>query len=96
MRKNSAIFGTFRGVGLSQPRGQITGKAPTCQKRQIETCLATNPRLSGECRVRLVSGDLRRVSWSNPAARKPDQYNRASVVTSFETSGRTNKYTPTH
>jgi len=47
MRENAKIFGGFRGIGLSQPRAQITGKAPTCRKRQIEGCLDPNRRPSG-------------------------------------------------
>jgi hypothetical protein len=35
-----------------QPRGRITGKAPTCRKRHIEAFLAANPRLSGKSRLK--------------------------------------------
>jgi hypothetical protein len=48
MRENAKIFGGFRGIGLSQPRAQITGKAPTCRKRQSEGCLDPNRRACGE------------------------------------------------
>ena len=55
MTENATIFGGFRGIGLSQPSAQITGKAPTCRKRQIEGCLDPNRRPAGECRLRDIT-----------------------------------------
>jgi len=52
MSENPAIFGGVQGVGSSRPRGQITEKAPTWRKRQIEACLDPNRRLPGECRFK--------------------------------------------
>ena len=51
MRENPAIFDSFRAVGSYQLHGQITGKAPTCRMRPIETYLARNAQLSAECRM---------------------------------------------
>ncbi len=64
MRENAKIFGGFRGIGLSQPRARITGKAPTCRKRQIEGCLDPNRRPSGECRLRCLKTPPLRLSAS--------------------------------